>query len=188
MWVLMQFFVGIVPPNEYKQQIVKFQQRWDSNTMWKLVEPHITVKAQSGLTPDLAWLDAIRRVCASFAKFTISLSHPETFADAVAYLSVQSTELRLFHEQLVAAVSPPPEVMRRYMEMDQFIPHLTLGQTHWGMSSREIMEMKANASIELAPYPSFVVDFIRVYQETAKDVYTPYEDIPLADNIDKRFI
>jgi 2'-5' RNA ligase len=175
----MQYFAGIVPPNEYKHKVVKFQQKWDNNNMWRLVEPHITVKAQSGLTADLSWLDAIRRVCASTEPFTVSLSHPETFADAVAYLSVQSSRLRLFHEQLVDAVSPPPEVMERYMEMDQFIPHLTLGQTNWGMTPQEIMEMTANASMELAPFPSFTVDFIRVYQETEKDIYEPYEDIRL---------
>lgn len=126
---MLRFFAGIVPPNEYKGKIIKFQQKWESNNMWRLVEPHITVKAQSELSPDLSWLDAIKRVCASSAKFTVSLGHPETFADAVAYLSVQSPELRPFHERLVEAVSPPPEVMKRYMEMEQFIPHLTLGQT-----------------------------------------------------------
>jgi 2'-5' RNA ligase len=66
------------------------------------------------------------------------------------------------------------------MEMERFVPHLTLGQTHWGMSSREIVEMKACASMELAPFPTFTVDFVRVYQEIEKDVYVPYEDVPLA--------
>jgi hypothetical protein len=46
-----QFFVGIVPPNDYKEKIIEFQKKWKSNHMWKVVEPHITVKAQSGLGP-----------------------------------------------------------------------------------------------------------------------------------------
>ena len=175
----MQFFVGIVPPTDYMEKVIKFQQKWVSNRMWRVVEPHITVKAQSGLTSDLSWLDAIKRVCASSTKFTVSLGHPETFADAVAYLSVQSRELGPFHERLVEAVSPPPEVMKRYMEMGQFIPHLTLGQTRWGMSPQEIFEMVASAWAELAPFPSFTVDFIRVYQEIETDVYVSYEDILL---------
>lgn len=175
----MQFFAGIVPPKDYKDKVIKFQQKWDSNNMWRLVEPHITVKAQSGLTADLSWLAAIRRECASCSKFTVSLSHPETFADAVAYLSVQSPELRPFHERLVKVVSPPPEAVKQYMEIQQFIPHLTLGQTHWGMSPQEIMEMKADASVELAPFPTFTVDFIRVYQEVEKYIFAPYEDIAL---------
>lgn len=176
---MMPFFVGIVPPNDLKVKIIQFQQKWESNNMWRLVEPHITVKAQSGLSSGLSWLEAIKQVCASTAPFNVLLSHPETFADAVAYLSVQSPELRPFHEKLVEAVSPPPEVMKRYMEMDQFIPHLTLGQTHWGMTPQEIMEMKVNASTDLTVFPTFTVDFIRVYQETEKDIYAPYEDIRL---------
>lgn len=63
--------------------------------------------------------------------------------------------------------------------MEQFIPHLTLGQTHWGMSPKEIIEMKDSASLELAPFPEFTVDFIRDYQEVETDIYSPYEDIAL---------
>jgi 2'-5' RNA ligase len=175
-----QFFVGIVPPNDYKEKIIEFQKKWKSNHMWKVAEPHITVKAQSGLGTDLVWLDNIKRVCASFPRFQVSLGQPETFDVAVAYLSVHSAHLRDFHERLVSAVSPPPEIMKRYMEMDRFVPHLTLGQTHWGMKSQEIVDMKESASVELAPFPTFTVDFVRVYHEIEKDIYVPYEDIELA--------
>ncbi|MRN56725.1 hypothetical protein [Paenibacillus monticola] len=27
----MQYFLGVVPPNEYKEQIIRFQNRWSSN-------------------------------------------------------------------------------------------------------------------------------------------------------------
>ncbi|MFD1674312.1 2'-5' RNA ligase family protein [Alicyclobacillus fodiniaquatilis] len=176
----MQFFIGIVPPHDYKQKIIEFQKKWVNNNMWKIVEPHITVKAQGGLGTDLAWLDSIKQVCASFPKFPVSLGQPETFDVAVAYLSVHSDQLRDFHEKLVSAVSPPPEIMKRYMEMDRFIPHLTLGQTHWGLNSEEIVDMKVSALMELAPFPTFTVDFVRVYRQIEKDNYTAYEDIELA--------
>jgi hypothetical protein len=48
------------------------------------------------------------------------------------------------------------------------------------MKPQEIIEMKAAASTELSPFPTFSVDFIRVYRETEKDRYEPYQDIPLA--------
>jgi len=175
----MRFFVGIVPPNHYKERIIEFQKKWESNNMWEIVEPHITVKAQSGLGSDLVWLDSIKRTCATFPRFTVSIGNPETFHDVVAYLSVHSPEIRDFHERLVEAVSPPPDEMKNYMEMERFHPHLTLGQTHWGMNSQEIVEMKASASIELSPFPAFPVDFIRVYQEIQRDRYVPYQDIAL---------
>jgi len=176
----MQFFVGIVPPDDYKQKIIDFQKKWVSNNMWKIVEPHITVKAQSGLGTDLAWLDNIKHVCASFPRFPVTLGQSETFGVAVAYLSVHSGHLQDFHEGLVSAVSPPQEIMKRYMEMERFVPYLTLGQTHWGMNSEEIVDMKASAMVELAPFPMFSVEFVRVYQEIENDIYVPYEDIELA--------
>ena len=176
----MQFFLGIVPPNDYKEKIIRFQKKWESNNMWKVVEPHITVKAQSGLGTDLVWIDNIKRVCESFPRFVLSIGQPEAFDVAVAYLSVHSVHLRDFHENLVSAVSPPPEIMKRYMEMERFVPHLTLGQTHWGMNSQEVVDMKMSALMELAPFPTFSVDFIRVYQEIEKDIYVPYTDINLA--------
>ena len=176
----MQYFVGIVPPKDYKERIVEFQKRWQSNRTWEVAEPHITVKAQSGLGDDLRWLESIKRTCASFPRFTVSIDQPETFGEAVAYLSVESSEIHDFHERLVEAVSPPPEVMKQYMEMERFIPHLTLGQTHWGMSSEEISEMRAFASMTLFPFPTFSVDFIRVFQEIEKNTYIPFKDIVLA--------
>ena len=164
----------------YKEKIVEFQKRWQSNHTWEVVEPHITVKAQSGLGSDLHWLKEIKRTCASFPRFTLSICSVETFGDAVAYLSVHSLEIRDFHERLVEAVLPPPEIMKQYTEMGRFIPHLTLGQTHWGMSSEEIFEMKASALTALSPFPTFSVDFIRAFQEIEKDRYVPFEDIELA--------
>ena len=45
------------------------------------------------------------------------IGNAETFGDAVAYLSVHSSEIRGFHERLVEVVSPPPEIMKQYMEL-----------------------------------------------------------------------
>ena len=39
-----------------------------TDTPW-VVEPYITVKAQGGLTPDLAWTDPVTAVCAAFPGF-----------------------------------------------------------------------------------------------------------------------
>ena len=82
----MQYFIGIVPPNDFKERIVEFQKRWQSNHTWEVAEPHITVKAQSGLGSNLRWLESIKRICASYPRFTVSIGYPETFGDAVAYL------------------------------------------------------------------------------------------------------
>jgi len=174
------FFIGIVPPDDVKRRIEAFRNRWESNRLREVVEPHITVKAQSGLTGDLAWLDKVRNVCSSFRSFRVSLGEPATYGTSVAYLSVRSAEICELHRSLMEAVSPPPELLKIYYELDRYHPHLTLGQTHWGMSESEIVEMAAEARRALAPYPSFDVAFVRVYKEIGPDRYAPFEDIRLA--------
>ncbi|MCL4352505.1 MAG: hypothetical protein M1318_07660 [Firmicutes bacterium] len=54
------------------------------------MEPHITVKAQGGLTPDLAWTDPVTAVCAAFPRFIVAITGPEFLGDAVVYLGVVS--------------------------------------------------------------------------------------------------
>jgi 2'-5' RNA ligase len=175
-----RYFIGIVPPDDYKKRIERFRNRWASNRTGEVAEPHITVKAQGGLTEDLAWLDRVREVCASFPRFQLSLGEPETYGEAVAYLDVRSDEIHELHRRLLNAVSPPPELIRLHYEGELYDPHLTLGQTHWGMSGPEIMEMKREARTALAPWPVFPVAFVRVYKEIEPDKYVPFEDIPLA--------
>lgn len=175
----MQYFVGIVPPNEYRQRIIAFQREWKSNRTCDVVEPHITVKAQSGLNIDLTWLPKIKMVCASFRRFTVSITEPASFDGVVTYLGVHSDRIRELHQRLVDAVSPAPELIQQYYELDRYAPHLTLGQTHWGMTKQELSDMKVSARLTLAPFPTFTVEHIRVYQEIEKDKYVPFEDIKL---------
>lgn len=181
----MQFFIGIVPPEDYKEQISvfrnkwakTFRNRWDNNGFRDPVEPHITVKAKYGLTEDMNWLEKVRETCSSFPIFQLTLSEPATFGTAVTFLSVESKEIYNLHKNLVDAVSPPPELIERNIELDNFIPHLSLGQTKWGMSEAEIIEMKLAAREALSPFPSFDVTFVRVF-DIKKNA--PFEDIKLA--------
>jgi 2'-5' RNA ligase len=175
-----QFFIGIVPPGEYKEKIAAFRNQWASNRLKYVVEPHITVKAQSGLTEEMNWLESVRETCRSFQSFELTLSKPATFGTAVTFLRVESKEIYDLHKCLVDVVSPPTELIKCYLELDRFHPHLTLGQTHWGMEKVEIEEMKLAAIEALAPYPTFDVTFVRVYQEIGKNRYIPFEDIKLA--------
>ncbi|WP_442599798.1 2'-5' RNA ligase family protein [Neobacillus sp. D3-1R] len=176
----MQYFIGIVPPNEYKEQISSFRNRWDNNRLKEVVEPHITVKAQGGLTEDMTWLKRVREVCSSVQSFQLSLTEPATFGTAVIFLGVQSKEIYELHKLLVDTVSPLPELVERYFELDNFHPHLTLGQTYWGMKESEIEEMKLTSKNALAPFPTFNVTYIRVYKEIEPNKYVKFEDIQLA--------
>lgn len=176
----MQYFIGIVPPDEYKEQVASFRNQWASNRLRDVVEPHITVKAQSGLTEDMRWLENVRITCSSFQSFQLTISEPATFGTAVTFLSVESKEIYDLHKLLVVTVSPSPELIKRYLELDRYHPHLTLGQTYWGMTETEIEEMKLAAKDALALFPTFDVKYVRIYKEVKPNVYVPFEDIHLA--------
>lgn len=176
----MQYFIGIVPPIEYKNQITSFRNRWKHHQLNEVAEPHITVKAQGGLTEDLTWLKKVKIVCSTTQRFRLTLTEPSKFGNEVVFLGVQSKEIYNFHQLLVDTIAPSPELIKRYFEMDAFHPHLTLGQTHWGMEESEIEEMRLTSTHVLAPFPSFTVTRIRVYQEVEPNQYVSFEDIPLA--------
>ncbi|MEC0127866.1 2'-5' RNA ligase family protein [Paenibacillus pabuli] len=175
----MQYFIGIIPPDGYQKKIVAFRDRWSSNCLNDVVEPHITVKAQGGLTEDLHWLESVRQTCSKIQSFPLSLSEPESFGSAITFLSVETRNVIDLHRRLVNAISPSQEHLDQYFEMDKYHPHLTLGQTCWGLNETEIDEMRVLALNELCPYPSFNVHFVRVYKEVVPDKYVPFVDIQL---------
>ncbi|WP_405460067.1 2'-5' RNA ligase family protein [Paenibacillus sp. HJGM_3] len=175
----MQYFIGIVPPRDYREKIISFQRNWKSNGVVNAVEPHITLKAQGGLTPDLRWLDDLENLCKDFSPFRITLTEPRFFGDYVVYLSMKSQELYQLHKKIVQLINPPKELIKKYFELEDFVPHLTLGKTYFGMSPEELKEMAREAQRFLMPYPTFFVEQIRVYQEMEPFIYVPYLDISL---------
>ncbi|ETT51937.1 2'-5' RNA ligase family protein [Paenibacillus sp. FSL P4-0338] len=175
----MQYFIGIVPPQKYTARIIQFQNRWSNNRLPQVVEPHITVKAQGGLYPDLDGLQHVKRVCSSYWPFELSLTAPICIGDSVIGLGVHSQYLSELHFRLVRAVSPSPELIARYFELDSYLPHLTLGQTWWGLNAAELTEIQALAQTELTPFPTWTITHLRVYTEIQPDRYVPYEDIAL---------
>lgn len=119
----MKYFIGITPPDDYKEKIVAFRNRWSSNRLNDVVEPHITVKAQGGLTADLHWLESVRETCSLMPSFQLSLSEPESFGNAVTFLSVETSKVIELHRKLVKVIYPSQELIDRYFEMDKYHPH-----------------------------------------------------------------
>lgn len=175
----MQYIIGIVPPSAYGQRIVAFQRRWPGNQTPGVVEPHITVKAQGGLTPDLAWIQSVIAVCSAFPRFTVTVTEAEFFANAVVYLGIASLSIRVLHRRLVEAIMPPPESIARYFEWDHYVPHLTLGQVEGGMAPWDLRDMGRAAAEALGPFPTFEVIGVRIYQEI-DGRYEPLQDVLLA--------
>lgn len=175
----MQYFIGIVPPDDLKKKIVKFQQQWENNRLVEGVEPHITVKAQGGLTPDMKWLEKVKKICESFLSFEVMINNPKFFGEDILYLSVDSDELIKLHEILVETVAPSKELIKHYFELAEYIPHLTLGQTHFGLTNLELNDMAIKATEELTFPLTFKVECIRVYESKESSKYLKLLDIPL---------
>ena len=178
-----EYFIGIVPPKEYLERIEQFQTRWVNHLG---VEPHITLKARGGLTSDKKWIDKVQNICQDFKSFDLSLGEPKYFGDNILYLTVRSKDLYELHQKIVKEISPSENLIKQYFELDDFIPHLTLGKGQYvgnistGLSKNELTQMKDLVDKELAPYPVFEVDFIRIYGlDPDKKRYEKYLDIPL---------
>jgi 2'-5' RNA ligase len=178
----MQFFIGIVPPEEYKNRITKFQKQWINNSLPDVVEPHITIKAQGGLTDETDWLQKVKKVCQDNMQFKLKLNRPAFFGESVLFLTVESKRIYQLHRKIVNAVSPEKDLIKKYMELDDYVPHLTLGQTYWGLSSEELKDMAKFTEEKLRPYPTIEVNSLRVYQEIEPNKYRKYLDIQLKRN------
>ncbi len=175
----MQYVIGIVPPSAYGQRIVTFQRRWPGNQTPGIMEPHITVKAQGGLTPDLSWIQPVIAVCGAFPRFAVTVTEAEFFTDTVVYLGIASSSIRALHRLLVETIAPPPESIARYFEWDHYVPHLTLGETARGMAPWELRDMGRAAAEALGPFPTFEVMAVRIYREI-DGRYQPLRDVRLA--------
>lgn len=175
----MRYFIGIVPPDSYLERIEDLRGKWPNHKINHAVEPHITLKAQPGLTPDEEWIETVREICKEFQPFQVKIGKPRYFFDNILYLSIESETLMKLHRKLVHAITPSPELSKQYFELDDFVPHISIGKTFYGLAKSELIEMEKLAEKELTPYPTFEVNFIRIYQEVEHEVYRKYVDIPL---------
>jgi 2'-5' RNA ligase len=85
----MYFFIGVTPPEDIRQRIVRFQTAFACNL---IAEPHITIKAQSGLTDDRAWLKPVENFLHQQTSFRVALTGlltvPKWFWDEALLLGV----------------------------------------------------------------------------------------------------
>lgn len=178
----MQYFIGIVPTQEYIEKVTDFRDRWKNNSISDVVEPHITLKAQGGLTTDKKWLSKVKQVCSNTKPFDIKLEKTMFFGEDILYLSASSKQLSTLHNNMVSAVGPSNELIEKYFELDNFIPHMTLGKTAYGLTKQELRDMAKMAEKEISPYPIINVNCVRVYQEIEPNKYVKFDDIPLGGN------
>lgn len=171
---MVEYFIGIVPPVECRKRIRHFRERWHS-ARHVVTEPHITVKAQGGLTEDLAW---VRHVCSAIDPFAVTLEEPRGFGETVVYLNVYAPGLMTVHKRLVETMSLSVETLQHYFEGDLYVPHLTLGQSAWGMTQGELREMYRQARVELASLGTFTAFGLQIFRGLEPGGYVPTLYVP----------
>lgn len=172
-----EFFIGIVPPEEISVKIIEFQKDFFYK---EVVEPHITIKTQSGLTEDESWLEKVQDYLKKQKVFTVKLGATQWFRDKVLFLSVHAENIHKIHYDLIETVNPSLELRKKYFEDQKYTPHLTLGEIRYGLSNNELISMELKAKQELNNLPEFKVSFARIYIKIPNgDKYSKFLDIPL---------
>lgn len=174
----MQFFIGIIPPDDIKQKIISFQKKFKNNGVPFVAEPHITIKAQSGLMDDLLWLSKVESIIKNIQSFDIKLEKVDDFNNKVIFLKPSfSKELIKFHKGLFKTIEPGDKMAEKYFENDKYIAHLTLGEN---LPEENSILMKQLAEKELLNFPSFKISFVRIFrQDINGGPYYKFLDIPL---------
>lgn len=177
----MEFFIGIVPPEEISKKITEFQKKFFYK---EVVEPHVTIKTQSGLTEDKFWVEKIQNYLKTQKVFAVKLGNPQWFRDEVLFLSVQAEDIDKIHYDLIEVINPPVELRKKYFEDQKYTPHMTLGEIRYGLSKKDLISMETQAKQELSNLPEFNVSFARIYIKPADSLkYSKFLDIPLSSRV-----
>ena len=174
MGIMLRYFVAIEPPPDQRSRIAAVMSRLGDD--WPV--PHITLKSPRGLTPDLAWLPAVRAAAARSRRLEVRIGPPATFDDRVLYLSVEGPGLAALHRALLrATISVRPDDAELLGEKP-FVPHLTLAVTH-GDVGLPAYEKLADTLGDLEP---FVVEELTVFErDEPRTHYQAWTRLPLAD-------
>jgi len=178
----MKFFIGIVPPLATKERIINFQKTFPSNKVPYFNEPHITLKAPTGLTGDKSWLAKVIALAGDYPRFQINIKGIDSFDNRVLFLNpIFSENLMNLHLKLVDLLCPTIEASNKFYEGAVYHPHITLGETTWGgMTEFELDIMRKKAETEFYTIPPFLVTSLRLYQKgDSEEVYSKLLDIPL---------
>lgn len=172
----MPFFIGILPPLHITNEISSFRQRWSYQ---EISPPHITIKAQGGLTEEKSWLSKIERVCHDFPAFNLKLGSPATFGSNVLFSNVLSNEIVSLHLLLIDAIKPTLEEQETYFEATDFIPHLTLAKKAGIPANNDFLQMKQDAHENLGGFEPFKVHSVHLFCLNENEVYKPVLELPL---------
>lgn len=146
--------------------------------------PHITVKARSGLTPDLGWIEAAHAVVARTPSVSLEVGGALLFPGGTAlYLAVRSPDAVRLHVALLAALDPP---QRFGSEGPQMRPHLTLALARRGVEWGALLLAAQAEFADLGTQPlTFTAHTVTLMKKPGPGgFYAPLEEWPLRGDTD----
>ncbi|WP_288403511.1 2'-5' RNA ligase family protein [uncultured Deinococcus sp.] len=144
--------------------------------------PHITVKARSGLAPDLGWADAARAAVAAYPPVRVQVGGPAVFRNGTAlYLGVQSPDVVGLHLALLAALRP---AQRFGYEGPHMTPHLSVALARRGTDLSALLASArvAFADLEAGPLAFTVHEVALLRKAGPGGVYLPAGSWPLGED------
>lgn len=176
-----KYFIGIVPPVDIYNAVSAIQDCFLAN---KGVEPHITLKAQSGLTLDELWIDDLRHVLNNINSFEVCVRGTAYFGNEVLYIDVYSEKLIALHNKIYDVIQPSLDDKKKYFESDYYVPHITVGKTSYlsklsneKLSLNELHQMEEMVDIKSFE-TNFNVDHLWIYKYQ-DNTYQRYKKITL---------
>jgi 2'-5' RNA ligase len=169
-------FLAIVPPREIADVIQDLQRRIGVDTS---VLPHVTVKAQPGLSLDGSWRHAVADALARRGRAHLSFTAVDWFGSGIVYLAVSDAATEL-HWTILHAVESVVRGDRFEYDGDAYVPHLTLGAEFAGATGHQLDALAADA----IPFvgQEFLVDSVVEFHRSARDaVYVPVRRFALGD-------
>lgn len=171
------FLLAAQPPPELAARLQTF--RAAHHLKDAAAVPHITVKARSGLPPELDWQATLRGAVARHAPLPLFIGGPRLFGNGTAlYLMVSSPEAVRLHLALLEALKPA-----RFFgyEGPGLTLHLSLALKRRDVDLPGVLTAARTefADLERAPL-TFTARSITVMRKPGPGgVYAPLEDWPL---------
>lgn len=175
------YLLALLPPPALAARIAAFREVHALRDA--AATPHITVKARSGLAPDLGWADAARSAVAAQPPVRAQIGGPAVFRNGTAlYLTVQSADAVALHLALLAALRPP---QRFGYEGPHMTPHLSVALARRGSDLSALLDAARAtfADLEAGAEPgplAFTAREVALLRKAGPGgVYLPAESWPL---------
>ncbi|GHF41553.1 2'-5' RNA ligase [Deinococcus metalli] len=171
------FLVALRPPPELAARVQAF--RAAHGVTDAAAEPHVTVKARSGLDADLTWVPTARGVVAAFAPVHVTIGGPRVFGNGSAlYLRVHSPDAVRLHVALLDALQP---ASRFGYEGPHLTPHLSVAVARRGVDLPTLLaDAQATfADLERDPLPFSAREVVLMRKPGPGGAYAAVEAWPL---------